>query len=461
MTHTTAHQRDSLGVSVSEEEVPPEQQLCEKEWRPSLREEVPQSTQVKEEQEKPRTGQGDGQLQGLLETKQSISTPYFGNSEREQKSILAECPNLSRLKMLKLHFFHKFLNERLMVSAAVEIFGAVDRMLAEYQEENNRLQSLLRISPKVKLHTVDSLQVSLSVSEEEIFPELQLCEQEWSPSLGEEDPEPPQIKEEQEELRTSKEEEQDQGVELDILKFKFTPSSVKNECDQEDPLWSLTPPSTQTVENREADLPQRTSGTVTNLKSPNTPSDPEQRDSSPPMNSNPPLKKRGSKHTMSRKPHHCRDWFRQKGDRTHHKLTHTEEKLFHCGDCGKTFSKKGNLTKHKRTHTGEKPFSCVNCEKSFSRNWNLTKHKLTHTGEKPFNCSECGKSFSRKGHLTRHELMHTGEKLFSCDDCGKSFSQMCHLNRHKLTHTGEKSLSCRDYGKGFTHSRTLDIHIGD
>ncbi|KAK6291743.1 hypothetical protein J4Q44_G00375280 [Coregonus suidteri] len=61
--------------------------------------------------------------------------------------------------------------------------------------------------------------MQLSVSEEEVPPEQQHCEQEWSPSLGQEDPEPTQIKEEQEELRTSQEEEQLQGQEADVIHF--------------------------------------------------------------------------------------------------------------------------------------------------------------------------------------------------------------------------------------------------
>ena len=62
----------------------------------------------------------------------------------------------------------------------------------------------------------DSQQLSLPVSEEEVPPEQQHCEQERSPSQGQEDPEPTQIKEEQEELRTCQEEDQPQGLESEI-----------------------------------------------------------------------------------------------------------------------------------------------------------------------------------------------------------------------------------------------------
>uniref|UniRef100_A0A4W5ND45 Uncharacterized protein n=1 Tax=Hucho hucho TaxID=62062 RepID=A0A4W5ND45_9TELE len=102
---------------------------------------------------------------------------------------------------------------------------------------------MLRITPD-KLCRIDSLQSFLAVSEEEILSEQQHCKQEWSSSLGQEEPEPTQIKEEQEELRTSKEDKQLQGLEPEIIEFIFTPSCVKNECDQEDPFQSLTLPQT-------------------------------------------------------------------------------------------------------------------------------------------------------------------------------------------------------------------------
>ncbi|XP_024264009.2 uncharacterized protein LOC112239841 [Oncorhynchus tshawytscha] len=173
--------------------------------------------------------------------------------------------------MSKLQSFRVFLNERL-TAAAVEIFGAVEETVADYQEENDRLRRLLRITPEIQLCRIDSLQ--LSVSEEEVLPEQQHCEQEWSPSLGQENPELPQIKEEQEELRTSQEEELLQGLEAD---FKFTPSCVKSECDQEDPFQSFTSPQTQTVENRESDPKQVVLTpfvTVTQLKGLHIPCDP-------------------------------------------------------------------------------------------------------------------------------------------------------------------------------------------
>ncbi|CAB1351730.1 unnamed protein product, partial [Coregonus sp. 'balchen'] len=52
--------------------------------------------------------------------------------------------------MSKLQSFSVFLDERL-TAAALEIFGAVEKTVVEYQEENDRLRRMLRITPEIKL----------------------------------------------------------------------------------------------------------------------------------------------------------------------------------------------------------------------------------------------------------------------------------------------------------------------
>ncbi|XP_029553414.1 uncharacterized protein LOC115152768 isoform X3 [Salmo trutta] len=147
--------------------------------------------------------------------------------------------------MSRLQFLNVFLTERL-TAVATEISAVLEQHLVEYQEEisrsneeNKRLQSLLDLvfSPEIKLHREDSQQLSLPVSEEEVPPEQQHCEQERSPSLGQED------------LRTSQEEEQPQGLEPDT-KDLLIPACVKSDYEQ-DP--SLPPHLDQTLENRERD----------------------------------------------------------------------------------------------------------------------------------------------------------------------------------------------------------------
>uniref|UniRef100_A0AAZ3NPP7 C2H2-type domain-containing protein n=1 Tax=Oncorhynchus tshawytscha TaxID=74940 RepID=A0AAZ3NPP7_ONCTS len=465
---------DSLQVSVSEEEVPPEQQHCEQEWSPSLGQKDPETKQIKEEQEEVRTSQEEEQLQGLVDTKDSIFTPSCVKSECDlenpcQEAILAEHPTLSPLKTSKLQLLSVLLNECLTTSAAVEIFGAIEKTVAEYQEENDLLRRLLRRTPEIQLCRIDSLQ--LSVSEEEVPPEQQHCEQEWSPSLGQEDPETKQIKEEQEEVRTSQEEEQLQGL-VDTKDSIFTPSCVKSEFDQED--------QTQTVENRERDskpVDLKPSVTVTHIKGLNIPCDPPDNQNNASshssavssdtvgLDSSPPLDPTDlQRHvTLTRKrPSECRFCNKHYKStcklKAHVRLCHGE-KSFSCCDCGKSFSLKDHLNKHILTHTGEKPFSCCYCGKSFSQKGVLGRHIRTHTGEKPFSCGDCGKSFSQKVVLGRHIRTHTGEKPFSCGDCGKRFSVKRNLIKHKRIHTGEKQHGCSVCDKIFTQKTNLLRHV--
>ncbi|XP_038834996.1 zinc finger protein 554-like [Salvelinus namaycush] len=359
---------------------------------------------------------------------------------------------MSTLQMLRV-----FLNERL-TAAAVEIFGAVEKTVVEYQEENDRLRRLLRITPDIKLCRKESLR--LSVSEDEGPPEQQHCEQEWRTSLQQEDLEPTQIKQEQEELWTCQEEEQLQGQEADIIALKF-PLCVKSKCDQENPLQSLTLPQTQTVENRDSnskpvDLPHFV--TVTHLKSLDIPCDPPDNQNNvyshssavssdpvglrllSPFHPSPPLNPNLSM------GEHC------------FKPSTTSRKTLRCCDCGETFALKADLQGHV-TLAKKRPSECRLCQKRYNSNCKLKAHvRLCHV-ERPCTCPFCGKTFKLKGHLSRHMRIHTGEKPFTCGDCGKSFIQKGDLRRHVLTHTGEKPFSCGDCGKSFNRKGNLNLHI--
>ncbi|XP_038843896.1 zinc finger protein 84-like [Salvelinus namaycush] len=355
--------------------------------------------------------------------------------------------------MSELQLLRVFLNDRL-TAAAVEIFGAVEKTIVEYQEENDRLRSMLRITPENQLCKIDSLQ--LSVSEEDVPPEQQHCEQEWSPSLGQEDPETTLIKEEQEELRTSEEEEQLQGL-FDTKYSIFTPSCLKNEYDQEDLLPSLTLPQNQTVDNREREsepVDPKPFGTVTHLRGLDIPCDPPDNqnnasaissnpvglDRSLPFDLNPPFGENSSKlSTTSRITHHCRDCgetFALKADLQRH-VTLPRKRPCECSFCKKRYNSTCKLKAHVRLCHGEKPCTCPFCGKTFKQKGHLSTHMRIHTGEKPFTCGYCGKSFIQKGDLRRHILTHTGKKPFSCGYCGKGFIRKEHLTAHIRTHTGE------------------------
>ncbi|KAM4593695.1 uncharacterized protein PAE49_009329 isoform 2-T2 [Odontesthes bonariensis] len=104
--------------------------------------------------------------------------------------------------MSSVQHLREFISQRL-TAAAEEIFSEFEKTIVQYEEEIGRQRRLLDISwkPQIKLHRVE-------------LPRHYLCEEEIpvnlekDSSLDQEEPEPPQIKEEPAEVCTSHEEQQ-------------------------------------------------------------------------------------------------------------------------------------------------------------------------------------------------------------------------------------------------------------
>ncbi|XP_070702208.1 gastrula zinc finger protein XlCGF8.2DB-like isoform X2 [Pempheris klunzingeri] len=319
---------------------------------------------------------------------------------------------------------------------------------------------------------------------EEVLPE----QQERSPSLDRE--EPPHIKEEEEELCTSREGEQPRGLEeAESTTFILTLFPVKSEDDEEKPQ-SLQLHRSQTEENTDAehlktecDREDCEGPGLTRNLNPDCPlqaaspsvkascsSDPEadnnKWDGEPQSGLNAlqnhevllsdKESKTGKKSVRSSK---CATSSGHKRRLQKHSGIQTGVKPFSCSDCGKTFALKTSLTRHIRYHSEGKRFSCSVCKARFSSRSTLVHHKRTHTGEKPFKCSVCGKRFTQRGHLTQHTTVHTGEKPFNCSLCGNKFAQRGHLKQHLIVHTGEKPFGCSLCGKKFALHGNLRQHL--
>ncbi|XP_041811834.1 zinc finger protein 2 homolog [Chelmon rostratus] len=420
----------------------------------------------------------------MLRQKASVSGRLHLNTP-VKRLVGVSLSSLTVRKMSRLHSLKLFVNQRL-TAAVDEIFGHVERTITEYEEEIDRRHRRLLdvvLTPELKLRRAvcptDIRQVLVNC--EEAPPE----QHEWGPRLDQGDsPEPPHIKEEQEELWTSQEGQQLQGLEEvkeEDGDEEMAQSSQLHQI-QSEPLRSRLTGQMETEAGGEdcgGPEPARTSDPnsyfqpvsddkASNSSEPETEvSDDDCKESREPQ--------AGSKTQMEmndvpvsdvtcnavKKSFICCECgrkFGRKDSLRRHTRFHTGEKPYSCSVCGKRFSQRPNLIRHMRCHSGEKPFSCSFCDTSFAVRSALVNHMRIHTGEKPFSCLYCDKSFTQKGGLKKHMTVHTGEKPYSCPVCDKSFSQKANLTYHFSVHTGQKQFSCSVCDKRFTWQSQVKSH---
>ncbi|XP_034425243.1 putative cyclin-dependent serine/threonine-protein kinase DDB_G0272797/DDB_G0274007 [Hippoglossus hippoglossus] len=243
------HRADFLQLVVSKEEAPSEQQ----QWSPLVDQEDPETPHIKEdpepphikeEQEEPWTNQKGEPLQQLEEADIKFTlTPVavkndeekpqltqLHQSQTEENSVDCGGPEPARNSGPDGH---------LQPGPEDKTEDSSETEEREICRQRRLLDAVMK--PEVRLHRADFLQL---VSKEEAPSE----QQQWSPLVDQEDPEPPHIKEEQEEPWTNQKGEQLQQLEEADIKFTLTPVAVKNEEDEEKPQLSQLHQS-QTEEN--------------------------------------------------------------------------------------------------------------------------------------------------------------------------------------------------------------------
>uniref|UniRef100_A0A4W5NI85 C2H2-type domain-containing protein n=1 Tax=Hucho hucho TaxID=62062 RepID=A0A4W5NI85_9TELE len=347
-------------------------------------------------------------------------------------------PNFSHLKMSKIELLRMFLNQRLTM-AAEEIFGVVEETI--------------------------------------VLPEQQHCEQEWSPSPGQEDPHYIQIKEEPEELESS--------LKNDYNHQDLTQSSLLYETQSEDYEETYCLPSTSTAQRNYSLHSTSTEQKMIQIK---PELDAEDSGVSEPSRESQPLFAENTESSVSSSAAQSKNMTFVIGVESRPlseclcgvcgiHLESTESMLDHlethvgarvCHVCGTFFPGSAELNEHMKVHPGEKSFRCPDCGKCFRKNPDLTAHKRIHTGERPYRCQFCGKGFSQSGNLAVHMKSHSGEKPHCCPVCGKCFSSKSYMNTHMKIHTGERPFCCRIShgregitamtGRGFAQTGSLARH---
>nr|CAD7203979.1 unnamed protein product [Timema douglasi] len=108
----------------------------------------------------------------------------------------------------------------------------------------------------------------------------------------------------------------------------------------------------------------------------------------------------------------CGKRFTQSVNLQQHRIIHSGEKPYSCSECSKTFARNGHL-QVQQARVGlcsERTLAGITGSSSpLLGTRPLQVHLRTHTGEKPFPCGICGKRFAQQGQLQAHNRIHLGE----------------------------------------------------
>ncbi|XP_062320212.1 zinc finger protein 570-like [Osmerus eperlanus] len=334
--------------------------------------------------------------------------------------------------MAKMQLLRVIVKERL-AAAADEIFGMVEKTIAEYQHEvacsrrdYDNQRRTLESSREMYLHRSDPQSLTVPTSEKE-HPEQRHCEK----SPGRQD-----LKQELPDLLAIKKEEEVSLWSCQREAQLQRQQDVNAESGHdEDQAHS----SHVNVGGEEHNKLSQPSSCTAELIKPNFREAPQENESTP-----------ETLFVISPAFSVVQSQKVKRAD---------EKKPYICTVCGKCFSHTAYKRKHMRVHTGEKPYGCKECGKRFIEAGNMNTHMRIHTGEKPFPCIVCGKWFRYRSGVNKHMKIHTGQKGYACKVCGRAFTESGNLTTHMRTHTQENPYPCSICGRNFRHKSSVKIHM--